>query len=91
MCVDQSIKLKVDEGESRRVKIGRGVRQGCCLLLILFNLYSEYLTKEALEVFGDFRIEGQGIDTMKMQMTLLLSKEETVLQGITERLIEIGR
>ena len=89
--MDQSIKLKVDEGESRRVKIGRGVRQGCCLLLILFNLYSEYLTKEALEVFGDFRIEGQGIDTVKMQMTLLLSKEETVLQGITERLIEIGR
>ena len=61
------------------------------MLLILFNLYSEYLTKEALEVFGDFRIEGQGIDTVKMQMTLLLSKEETVLQGITERLIEIGR
>ena len=91
MYVDQSIKLKVDEGESRRVKIGRGVRQGCCLLLILFNLYSEYLTKEALEVFGDFRIEGQGIDTVKMQMTLLLSKEETVLQGMTERLIEIGR
>jgi len=55
--MDQSVKQKLDEGETRRVKTGRGVRQECCLLLILFNLYSEYLTKEALEGFGDFKIE----------------------------------
>jgi len=41
----------------KRVRTGRGVRQRCCLLLILFNLYSEYLTKEALEGTGDFKIE----------------------------------
>jgi hypothetical protein len=38
------------------VKFGRGVRQGCCLSQILFNFYSEYLTKEALEGLGDFKI-----------------------------------
>jgi len=47
----------MDQGEMRRVKTGRGVRQKCCLLLILFNLYSECLTKEALEGIGDFKIE----------------------------------
>ena len=55
----QSVKVRLNRGETRSVKIGRGVRQGCCLSPILFNLYSEYLTKEALEGFGDFKICGQ--------------------------------
>jgi hypothetical protein len=37
------------------VKIGRSVRQGCCLCPILFNLYSEYLTKDAVEGVGDIQ------------------------------------
>jgi hypothetical protein len=62
-----------------------------CLSPILFNLYSEYLTKEALVGFGDFKI-GQVIFTLKYADDLvLLVKEETVLQGMTDRLIEIGR
>jgi hypothetical protein len=48
----------------------------------MFNLYSEYLTKEALERFGDFKIGGQVIRTVKYADDLvLLAKEETVLQG----------
>jgi steroid 5-alpha reductase family enzyme len=35
-----SVKLKMDQRSIRIVKIGRGVREGCCLLPILFNLYS---------------------------------------------------
>jgi hypothetical protein len=45
--------------------IGRRVRQGFCLLPILSNLYSKYFTKEALEGFGDFKIVGQVIRTVK--------------------------
>jgi hypothetical protein len=75
--------------EARSVKIGRGVRQECCLLPILFNLY---LTKEAVEGFGDFKIGGQVICTVKYIDDLVLrDKEEIVLQGVIERLIEIGR
>jgi len=47
----QSVKVRLNRGETRSVKIGRGVRQGCCLSPILFNLYSECHTKEALEGF----------------------------------------
>jgi hypothetical protein len=46
LYVEQSVIIRLDQGETRSVKIGRGVRQGCCLSPILFNLYSEYLTKE---------------------------------------------
>ena len=53
---------------------------------------SECLTKEALEGFGDFKIWGQIIDTMKYAHNLvLLSKEEKVLQDVIDKLIEIGR
>jgi hypothetical protein len=44
-------------------------------------LYSEYITKEALEGFGAFRIGEQVICTVKYADGLvLLAKEETVLQ-----------
>jgi len=33
----QSVKVRLNRGETRRVKSGRGVRQGCCLSPILFN------------------------------------------------------
>jgi hypothetical protein len=49
---------------------------------ILFKLYSEYLTKEALEAFGDFKIGGLVIRTVKyVDDLLLLTKEETVPQA----------
>jgi hypothetical protein len=69
------------------VNIGRGVRQGYCLSPILFNLYSEYVTKEDLEGFGDFKIGGQVIRTVKYaDYLVLLAREETVLQGMIDRL-----
>jgi hypothetical protein len=46
-----------------------------------FNFYSKYLNKEALEGFGDMKIGGQVIHSMKYADDfVLLSKEETVLQ-----------
>jgi hypothetical protein len=59
---------------------------------ILFNLYSEYLTKEALEGLGDFKIGRQIIHTVKYADDLvLLAREEKVLQDMFDKLIEIGR
>jgi hypothetical protein len=58
---------------------------------ILFTLYSECLTKEALEGFGDFKIGGKIIHTVKYADDLvLLAKEEKLLQDMIDNLIEIG-
>jgi len=87
----QSVKVQLNERETRSLKIGRGVRQGCCLSPILFKKYSKYLTKKALERFGDFKIGGQIIHSVKYADDLvLLAKEEKVLQDMIEKLIEIG-
>jgi hypothetical protein len=48
LYMDQSVKVRLDQGVTKSVKMGRGVRQGCCLSPLLFNLYSEYVTQEAL-------------------------------------------
>jgi len=59
---------------------------------ILFNLYSECLTEGALDGLGDFKFGGQIIQTVKYADDLvLMAKEETVLQGVTDKLIVTGK
>jgi hypothetical protein len=65
LCMDQCIKIKVDQGKTRSLKKGRGIRPGCYLSPILFNPYREYITKEVLEGFGDFKTGRQVIHTVK--------------------------
>jgi hypothetical protein len=73
------------------VKIGTEVRQGCYLSPIPFKLYSEYLNKEALEGFGDFKLGRLVIRAVKYaDGIVLMAKEEAVLQSILESLTEIG-
>ena len=59
---------------------------------ILFNLYSECLTKEALDGLGDFNIGGKIIQTLKYADELvLMAKDETALQAMINKLIETVR
>jgi hypothetical protein len=43
---------------------------GNAVLEASVNLYREYLTKESREGFGDFKIQGQVILTVNVQVTL---------------------
>ena len=82
----QSVRVRLNRGEIRSVKTGRGVGQACCLSPVLFNLYSECFTKEALEGFGDFKIGGQIIHTVKYaDDPVLLAKEKNVLQKMIDK------
>ena len=44
----QRVKLRLKQGETNSVKIGRRVRQGCCMSPTLFNLYGEYFSASVL-------------------------------------------
>jgi len=84
----QSVKVRLNRGETRSVKTERGVRQGCCLSPILFKLYSDCLTKKALEGSGVFKIGGKIIHTVKYADDLvLLATEDKVLQNNNDKQI----
>ena len=53
----------------------------CCLSPILFNLYTEYLTKDGPEGSGDFKI-GQVVRNLKYG-------DNIVLQGMTESKLKL--
>ena len=55
--MDQSVNVRLDQGQKRSVKFGRGVRQGFYLLLILFSLHSKYVITKAVEGFGESKKE----------------------------------
>jgi hypothetical protein len=55
-------------------------------------LYGDCLMKEALEWFGDIKIGGKIINNEICRgLSVLLAKEELVLQDMTDKLTEIGR
>ena len=91
LYMDEGVKIRLDQVELRSVKTGRRVKPGCCLSPILFNLYSEYLTKRSLEELGDLRTGGQVVGPVKYANNGQLAKHETVIQGMIDRLIEFGR
>ena len=76
LYMDQNVKVWLDQGDTRHVKIGREGRQGCCLSWIWFNLYSKCLTKEVLEGFEYFKIVRQVICTVKHADGLVLQDKD---------------
>ena len=71
------------------MKTGTEVRQGC-LSPIFFNLYSEYLTNEALERFADLKIR-HIISTVIYADDLVLLRKKRLLQDTTDRLTGNGK
>ena len=69
--------MHLNQGETVSVQIGRGVRQGYCMSPILFNLYGEYLIKEALAEVGDFKIGGRIIKKVRfVDETAIIAKTQ---------------
>ena len=64
-------------------QIGKGVRQGCILLICLFNLYAEYIMRNAglEEAQAGIKISGRNINNLRHtdDTTLMAENEEEPL------------
>ena len=63
--------VRTGHGTTDWFQIGKGVRQGCILSPCLFNLYAEYIMRNAglEEAQAGIKISGRNINTSDMQMT----------------------
>ena len=63
-----------------RFQIGKGVRQGCILSPCLFNLYAEYIMRNAVleEAQAGIKIAGRNINNLRYadDTTLMAESEE---------------
>ena len=64
--------VRTGHGTTDWFQIGKGVRQGCILSPFLFNLYTEYIMRNAglEEAPAGIKIAGRNINNLNMQMTL---------------------
>ena len=72
LYVGQEAKVRTGHGTTHWFQIGKGVHcQGCILSPCLFNLYAEYIMRNAGldEAQAGIKIARRNINTLDMQMT----------------------
>ena len=87
LYANQEAKVRTEYGDTESFSIGKGVRQGCVLSQYLFNLYSEYIMREANleELDIGVRMGGRKINNLRYAdvTTLLAESKEELLQLVT--------
>ena len=82
----QTAEVKISGQASDQIQIKKGVRQGCVLSPLLFNIYSEAVFREALtEASGGVIVNGKIINNLRYaDDTVLLASSEAELQLMVE-------
>ena len=64
---DQEATVRTGHGTIHWFQTGKGVRQGCALLPCLFNLYAEYIMRNAglEEAQAGIKIAGRNINNLR--------------------------
>ena len=89
----QEAPVRTGHGTTDCFQIGKGVRQGCILSPCLFNLYSEYIMRNAglEEAQAGIKIAGRNIKTLD-DTTLITESEElkSLLMEVKEESEKVG-
>ena len=85
LCAGQEATVRTGHGATDWFQIGKGVRQGCILSPCLFNLYAEYIMRNAglEEVQAGIKIAERNINNLRYaDDTLLKAESEEELQSL---------
>uniref|UniRef100_A0A8D8VL77 Craniofacial development protein 2 n=2 Tax=Cacopsylla melanoneura TaxID=428564 RepID=A0A8D8VL77_9HEMI len=90
---NQSAVVKVNQEKTEEVKILRGVRQGCILSPLIFNLYSEAIFQEALEhVESGILLNGKRVNNFRYaDDTVIFADTAEGLQTLMNKVAVISR
>ena len=81
----QEATVRTGRGTTDRFQIGKGVRQGCTLSPCLFNLYAEYIMRNAglEETQAGIKIAGRNINNLRYaDGTTLMAESEEELKSL---------
>ena len=85
--------LKTGNRTTNLFKIGKGVWQGCVLSLCLFNLYAEYIMRNAglEEAQAGIKIAGRNINNLRYaDDTTLMAESEEELKSLLMRVKKLA-
>ena len=93
----QEATVRTGHGTTDWFQIGKGIRQGCILSPCLFNLYAEYIMRNAglEEVQAGIKIAGRNINNLRYadDTTLMAESEEelkSLLMKVKEESEQVG-
>src|SRR3984885_14147392 len=88
LYMGQKVRIRIDGEYSEQGVVGRGVRQGCPLSPLLFNIYIEEIIKEALEDLEEgIKVGGMRIRALRFaDDQAMMAGSEEGLQTIIDRL-----
>ena len=87
LYLQQKATVRYENETSQEITIKRVVRQGCILSPCLFNIYTKYLIREALEDEKGININGQNITNIRYaDGTIILAESEQQLQRMIDKL-----
>ena len=88
---DQEATVRTGHGTTDRFQIGKGVCQGCILSPCIFNLYAEYIMRNALldEAQAEIKISRRNINNLKdADDTTLMAESKEELKSLLMKVKE---
>ena len=91
LYASQEATVRTGHGTTDWFQIGKRVRQGCILSLCLFNLYAEYIMRNAglEEAQAGIKIAGRNINNLRYEDdTALMAESEEELKSLLMKVKE---